>query len=240
MQRQSRIRWLAHQLLLLFILVALAFLSAIATIRFTIQGREVEMPKIEGLKAGDAQALLAQRRLGFRIADRTYSALPKDAVVRQSPRAGTTVKIGQRAHVVLSLGPQNVKIPALEGQGVRAARIELLRSGLQVGEVTSVHLPESEAGLVLKQFPPPGGTAGTPRVDLLVSLGAREEAYVMPRLVGLPLAEAQRRLGEMGLRVGKVAPAPLALVPKDTVLAQTPAAGTRAVAGTAVELQVAP
>lgn len=232
-------RWL-RMMLLGFVLLAAAFLSAITTMRLAIRGHEVEVPRVIRMKAGDAQALLLERKLGLKIADREYSEFAADHVVRQSPPPGTQVKTGQRVHVVLSLGPQKVIIPELEGQSVRAARIQLLRSGLQVGEISQAHLPGWEPDVVVQQHPPPRATdVGSPRVALLVSLGPQEEAYVMPDLVGLSLAEAQRRAVTGGLRVAKIAFAPSAELPRGTVVAHTPRRGERVLAGTTVELQVA-
>ncbi len=223
----------------IFILLAIAFLSAITAIRFAIQGREVEIPKLVGLKVGDAQATLEGRRLGMKIADRVYSDLPPEYVVRQSPPAGTRVKVQQRAHVVLSLGPQKVSIPSLVGGSARAARIELLRSGLQVGEISAVYLPEREPDEVIQQNPPPkASNTGSARVNLLVSQGERAEEYVMPDLLGLSMADAQRIIGAAGLHLGKITFSASADQPKGVVLAQTPARGAKIVARTNVELQV--
>ncbi len=82
------------------------------------------------------------------------------------------VKIGQYAHVVISLGPKQATIPILTDHSIRAARIELLRSGMQVGEISQVYVPGSETDAVLQQDPAPGTSDVTsPHVDLLVSLG---------------------------------------------------------------------
>ena len=223
----------------IFILLAVGFLSAITAIRMAVQGREVEIPKLLGLKAGDAQTMLASRRLGMKIADRVYSALPPDYVVRQSPPAGSRVKVQQRAHVVLSLGPQKMSVPALAGQSARTARIELLRAGLQVGEISNVYLSDHELDEVIQQNPPPQtSNSVSPRVNLLVSQGERPEEYVMPDLVGMPLAEAQRRAGAAGLHLTKISFSAMDVLPKGMVSAQLPLRGARIVAGANVELQV--
>jgi serine/threonine-protein kinase len=235
---RERVQWVAHQALLLFILIAVAFLSAITAMRFAIQGREVEMPRIVGAPVGNAQAVLGSRQLGMRIADHIYNELPRDTVVRQSPPPGTRVKVGQRAHVIVSLGPQQVTVPELEGKSMRAARIEIMRSGLQVGEVSSAYLGETEAGMVLKQFPPPAAKGASPRVNLLVAQGARANSYVMPNLVGLFQPEAQHRLSAAGLHIAKVTPATLTAALPGTVVAQTPPRGARVAADTPIELQV--
>jgi serine/threonine-protein kinase len=232
-----RTLWIAVYTVLL--VLAAGGLSVITAIRIGIQGREVEVPNVVQMQAGEAQAALARRGLGMKIADRAYSSLPVDYIVRQSPLPGATVKTGQRAHVVLSLGPQRVSIPELEGKSTRAARVELLRSGLQLGEVTVWHTPELEPDTVVRQFPPPRATnAGSPRVNLLVSASPLPPSYVMPDYVGLPLSEVPARLTSAGLRLARIHFAASATLPKGTVMAQIPPRGTRVRLGTSVELQV--
>lgn len=240
MSLRERLRWMFRMAGMLFILASVAFLSAITAMRFAIQGREVVMPDIVGMKALTARQVLQGRGLSLRVEDRTYSPLPVDSVVRQSPPGNMRVKVGQYAHVVLSLGPQHAEIPKLEDSSLRAARIELLRSGLQVGEISSVYLPGWGADQVVRQDPPPGAADNvSPHVDLLVSLGPRPPAYVMPNLVGLSLADAEARLEPAGLKVGKLSLVPLPGATHGYVTGQTPLHGQRVDAASLVELQVA-
>jgi len=241
---RNRLRWLGRMALLGFIPAAVAFLSAITTVRLAIRGHEVEVPVVERLKAGEAQEQLSARGLGMRIADRLFSDLPADYVVRQSPAAGTRVKVGQRTLVVLSLGVPKVAVPALTGRSLRVVRIELLRLGLQVGEVTQVNLPQYQPDIVVLQNPPPGsGDSSAPRVNLLVSMGSREPTFVMPYLGGMALSEAQRRIQVAGLRLERIAfverPGMPPGSPSGTVVGQRPAAGSRIPGGAAVEIEIA-
>jgi eukaryotic-like serine/threonine-protein kinase len=224
---------------LVFVLAAAGFLSAVTTIRIAIRGRIVSMPNLVGQSAPSAQRMLAARGLQLRVADRVYSPMPVNTIVRQSPPAGDEMKISQDAHVVLSLGPQTVKVPALEGQSIRAARIALLQAGLQLGEVTAIYLPGEEPDIVLKQDPPQGTTASTPHVDLLVSSPNRRRSYVMPGVVGMEQQDANRTLAEAGLRIAKVNRIGQAGAPKGTIVGQNPPAGDRIPGGAAVELGVA-
>ncbi len=239
MSVRERFEWLMRMALLVFILAAAAFLSAITAIRFAIHGREVEMPNLVGQDERDAQTLLSGRGLGMKIADRVYADLAVGRVVRQSPPAGTHMKVSQQAHVVLSLGPRQVLIPALQGKSQRAARLELLRSGLQLGEVSAVYLSEVSADNVVQQSPRPGSGAVSPRVNLLVSQGARELAYVMPRLVGASQNDALRQLAAAGLRVAKLTYVPAPDWSHATIIEQVPSPGARVTPGTAVELRIA-
>jgi beta-lactam-binding protein with PASTA domain len=240
MQFRERLQWISRMALLLFILASIAFLSALLTMRFAIQGRDVNMPDVVGKKAGEAQQILQSRHLGIRVEDRVYDNLPLDAVVRQSPPAKTLVKTGQNAHVVLSLGPQNATIPALQDQSLRAAQIELLRAGMQLGEVTTVLLPGTDGNTVLQQDPSPGTSqVSSPHVNLLVSASLPLTAYAMPELVGLPLAAAESKLAAAGLRTPQIALLPDANLGRGTILAQTPGRGQRVDATTVITLQMA-
>jgi eukaryotic-like serine/threonine-protein kinase len=237
---RDRMQWIFRMALLSFILTSVAFLSAITAMRFAIQGREVSVPDVVGKKSGEAQGILQGRGLGMKIEDRLYNAAPADTIVRQSPASGSRVKIGQFDHVVVSLGPQKATIPALTDRSIRAARIELLRSGLQAGEISSVYLAGSEDDAVLQQDPAPGTSDVTsPHVDMLVSLGPRPVAFVMPDVMGLNLVDAEQRLSASGLHIGKISvePAPGAL--HGTVLAQSPLHGARVELGSPIDLQVA-
>jgi beta-lactam-binding protein with PASTA domain len=159
-------------------------------------------------------------------------------VVRQTPPAGLLMKVSQQAHVVLSLGQRQLQIPLLEGNSLRASRIELLRAGLQVGEVSGVTLPNPAADTVVIQNPRPGTGAATPRVDVLISQGPRETAYVMPHLAGMNESEAQHRLDVAGLR-RKVNYVSAPQWPHGAVIDQAPLGGTRIPTSSTIELTVA-
>lgn len=239
MSLRERIEWLFRMAFLAFVLASIAFLSALTAMRFAIQGREVSMPDVVGMKAITAEHTLQGRGVGMRVEDRIYSNLPIDSVVRQSPNPSMRVKIGQFAHVVLSLGPQRATIPKLEDDSLRAARIELLRSGLQVGEISSVYLPGS-TDQVIKQDPPPGATDNaSPHVDFLVSLGPRPPAYVMPDLTGSQIGDAEAKLRSAGLKAAKITLTPTAAAVHGSVITQTPVRGQRVDANSNIELQVA-
>ena len=237
---RERSEWAGRMAVLIFVLASVAFLSAITTMRFAIQGREIVTPNLVSAPLARGQTELQARGLHIRVEDRVYSALPEGSIVRQSPSADTHLKIGEWVHAVVSLGQQKVTIPQLSDRSFRAAQIELLSEGLQAGEVSSAHLPEFPSDIVLQQDPAAGSTnASSPHVDMLVSLGPQSPAYVMPSLEGLPVAKAEQRLSSAGLKVGAVTPLPLTGRPPGTVTSQLPMRGARVEPGASIELQVA-
>ncbi len=122
---RKRLEELGQMALLVFILGSAAFLSAITAMRIAIHGREVTMPNLTGKSVTEANNMLHSRGLVLKVADRVYSELPINVVVRQTPPAGLLMKESQQAHVVLSLGQRQLQIPLLEGNSLRASRIEL-------------------------------------------------------------------------------------------------------------------
>lgn len=238
MTLKERLEWLSRITLLIFILAAAAFLSAITAMRVAIHGREVNMPNLVGKNVSEASKMLQSRGLVLRVADRIYSDQPINVVVRQTPPAGLLMKVSQQAHVVLSLGQRQLQIPLLEGNSLRASRISLLRLGLQIGEVSAVNLPNQPVDTIVIQNPKPGAGAATPRVDVLVSQGPRETAYLMPHLVGLNEIEAQRRLDLAQMR-RKVNYVSASQWPHGSVIDQSPMAGSRLPSTATIDLTVA-
>ena len=224
--------------LLVFILAAAAFLSAVTAMRFAIQGREVTMPNLVGKSSADALAILQGRGLQLKVVDRVYSPLPANVVARQSPPEGERMKVAQNAHVVLSLGPQNVTTPSLVGESLRVARIQLLQVGLQLGEVTTYAAPAALSDTILQQTPQPGTRAASPRVDLLVAQGDSPASYVMPSLLGMPLQDADRLIISAGFKPSKTTFIPSLQWPKGAISEQAPEPGSKLTSDTAVEMVV--
>lgn len=225
-------------LLLLFVLGAAAFLSAITAMRFAIQGRTVRMPSVVGSTFPKARAALQTSKLGVVVADHVYSSLPVDSVVRQSPPPGTEVKLGQQAQVVLSLGQQKARVPNLVDHSLPAARLQLLTAGLQLGEVSYLYSAGEPSGLILQQDPLPGESGvSSPRVSVLVSLGPRPPAYVMPDLKGESLAQAQALLKAADLQTPQVLQ-PSGAGGAASVVAQNPGPGARVDQTTPISLTV--
>jgi beta-lactam-binding protein with PASTA domain len=235
------VRGLLKLALLALVLCAVALASALTAMRYAIHGREVEVPDLVGLLPAQAEDAAAERGLQLVLDGRFYSPeVEEGKVMSQLPRAGVKVRRGGRVRVAESLGPQRVEVPGVVGQSARAAEINLRRRGLELGRVATAHLPGLAPGQVAAQSPGPGAEqVHSPRVDLLIAVPPPAVAYVMPDLVGHPLAEAARRVQEAGLRVAsvqRVSDSTLSGV--SIVLRQSPAPGERVTPGMAVSFEV--
>jgi beta-lactam-binding protein with PASTA domain len=110
---------------------------------------------------------------------------------------------------------------------------------MELGEVTTAYLPTPQADTVLLQQPAKGTAAESPRVDVLVAAGERPASYVMPSLVGMEQASAERLLAAAGMLVSKVDYVTESGSPTGTVVSQAPPRGARLGAEGPVQLGVA-
>src|SRR5689334_10606847 len=191
----------------LLILLAVALGSAFIAMSFAIHGREVAVPKFIGMTPAEADRAALGSGLTLQIENRFYSAeVPAGRILNQVPGPGEKVRRGWRVRVAQSMGPQRVTVPNVVGQSMRAAEINLVRRGLQMGTVTTAHLPGVIGDTVLAQSPSAEAEGvSSPKVNLVVaSADADAQALLMPDLLGRSLDDATRVVVSNGLRLGKV------------------------------------
>jgi len=242
----SQIKTLFRIFLLFTVLVAVALVTAITVIRFTIHGHQETMPELVGRSAESAQRLASGLGLEFIVEGRVYSGgHPADQVISQEPPPGTRIKVGQHVHVLVSLGSPHAPIPNLVGASTRAAEITAVEHGLTIGDVVAVHWPAEQSGeavdsnAVVAQDPPPSTEAHTPAMNLLISLGPPTPAFECPDFVGKPLDEVRRIIQTAGFTVGEITQMPTNTAAPGTILTQSPAPGSKISQGAAFVFQVA-
>ena len=244
--------------MLALVLVAVALVSALTAMRFAIHGQVVEVPAVVGLTPSDAERAVAGLGLQIEVERQYYSPqIPEGRIMTQLPLPGTKVRRGWQVRVAQSMGPQRVAIPDVTKQSERAAEWNIQRRGLEVASTAEMQLPGTPADQVLAQSPPANASqVEAPRTSLLVTVAADPPAYVMPSFVGQPLGTASRALQDAGFKLGNVSVAALAAnlaapgtasspsapppepSPASTVVAQTPPAGQKVMAGAVVNFEV--
>lgn len=225
--------------LLVAALAAVAGLSALATMRVVLTSQEVAVPSLIERRVPEAGVLAARHGLLLRVeGKRHHLKIPADRIVAQEPPAGSALKARRSIRVWLSLGPQRLTVPALEGESLRTARLTLEQAQIPVGRVVEVDAV-AEEGTVLVQRPPPGESDGIGEgVSLLASRGAAGRDYVMPDLIGRKAEEVLQSLQLAGLKVADVKYRSYPGVAPGIVLRQAPAAGRRVSPRSTVSLDV--
>lgn len=147
------------------------------------------------------------------------------------------VVLGAYATLLFTLRGHEVVVPDLtkmtqaEAQTAAAER----QLGIEVAGTRSD--PRVSEGRVLDQDPPPGSRT-RPQRRIRVTLAGAQEAIDVPAFAGETLRMVQLRIGQGGLRLGRISWAPSPDQPADQIIAQRPAPGARRQKGDAVDLLV--
>jgi beta-lactam-binding protein with PASTA domain len=198
-------------------------------------GNQVEVPDLAGLSAEAAITVLSDYNLVLGSITPEESDRPANTIIDQDPDVGSRIAEGSSVNVTISAGATQIIVPTVAGLvSAEDARRVLASVNLQLGNITSVDNDQPE-GYVVGSIPPAGTSVpvGT-RVSIEISNGFG----VVPALEGLPEAQARSDLGAAGYQV-VVVPQPAATAVPGTVLAQSPAAGTRLKIGSRVSITVA-
>lgn len=201
------------------LLTAFAGLIVFLSTRY-IQIGEVRVPEVVGSNVQEASRAL--RALGFEVStytDNSATAAP-DRVTSQTPAADAVVRRGRGVALGVS-ARRGDAVPDLVGLTQQEATVALEELQVKVMQLGYRHAPRPE-GVVLEQRPAAGGALEDVGVDLVVSLGPRPQRVALPRLTGLRLDVAQRRLEKLGFRRIERVPTRLGV---PGVNAQTPRAG---------------
>src|SRR5579863_340066 len=249
---KSVIRFVLRALTLLVV----ALVSALTAMRLAIHGRELPIPDLVGKTPVEARRIAELDGFQFALERQYYSSkVAEGRILSQLPLAGTQVRRGWQIRVASSLGPQRVEIPNLLGESARAAEINILRRGLDVGATAQIQLPGATADQVVAQSPSPSASSiSAPKISLLVAQPSPPQAFVMPNFVGQTLGGIGTALRDAGLRMGDVtiaavnssipAPSPANPAtpsqpsPNSLIVSQKPPAGGRVIAGTAANFEV--
>ena len=224
--------------LLAVALLATAGLSALATMRVVLESQEVVVPSLLERKVPEAAELAVRHRLTLRVEGRKNDPrVPADRILAQDPSAGELLKTDRGIRVWVSLGPRRLKVPRVEGETLRTARLMLEQAQVPLGRVVEVE-DASAAGTILVQHPPAGETQAAEAVSLLISQGAVGVDYVMPDLIGRSAQDALNLLRRAGVKIGAVSYRSYPGVAPGVVLRQDPPAGHRLAAQASVSLDV--
>jgi beta-lactam-binding protein with PASTA domain len=198
----------------------------------TVVTQKTTVPLVIGQKQQAAVAALRRAKLGAVVLE-THTKQPKDTVVRQDPGADTQVAAGTKVRLTVSSGPLAVAVPNTVGLSAADAIKKLQAKNFtpHIVQVVSKKAP----GTVVTQKPAAGASA---RPDATVTLGVSKGGakVTVPNVVGQTEAAAVTAIHGQGLD------ATVALVssskPRQTVVAQSPAAGAKVDQGTAVRINV--
>lgn len=226
---------------LLAVFVIAAGASAYLAVTLIVKAEEtVVVPALKDKEVVYALQILSDLGLNTRIKTSQFSAtIPANHIIDQEPAPGAEIKKGRSVKLVISRGQLSVTTPQLAGLPLSQALILLEENGLCPGTRAHARHPGLGADRIIAQSPSPGiGINRDECVDLLISLGPPEDAFVMADLTTLPVDDAILKIEADSLILGDIATATTHAVPMDTVAHQAPRAGYQVVTGHVVNLGV--
>lgn len=200
-------------------------------------GQFTHVPAVIGQSESAAKKRLTDAGLAVKKVDRRYSdTVKRGTVIETDPETGARVRGNASVTVVVSRGPEMVKVPDVSGKPLADAKKALAGAGLTPGAVTEEFNEDTDQGSVVSTDP----AAGAPRradtaVALVVSKGAPIET---PGVVGDSVEDATSALKDAGLEV-RIAPEQVNS-PQEagSIAAQSAAEGSRLAKGDTVTLTV--
>jgi serine/threonine-protein kinase len=210
--------------LMLAALIVVIALLAVAGWYFGI-ARYTVTPGVVDLSSSVAQARLDKAGLKMRVAGQEYSeTVPKDAVVRSDPSAGNRIVKHGTVSVVLSLGPERHKVPAVAGMSLAQAQAAIDNAHLSVGQTLGSYSEKVPQNQVIRTNP----AAGTEQrrdtaITIVMSKGRRP--ITIPDFTGKHAALAERKLTKLGFTVDASSQEYSDTVAQGDVISQSPNSG---------------
>lgn len=189
-----------------------------------------------GLTAAEVQTVEGYDKLNI-VYEEVYNSNHEAGVIyMQSPRAGRTVKEGQTVTLTVSLGTQWVEVPNLLNWDSSDAQDLLKENNLAVR--INYQMNDSVATGTVFQTEPAAGTTveANTVVTLYVAQAQVDLEREVPSVEGLELTEAKSLISAAGL-VPVIEEVP-STDPKDTVVSQSIAGGSKVKILTRITLQV--
>ena len=200
----------------------------------------VEVPNISGKTLEEAQEILEEKKLKWRLEPVESDETP-NTVLEQSPDAGSSVEEYSRVTIKYSKGSSGVTIPELTKFTKDDATKKLEALGLSVSSTSEEYSDTVDKGLVCGTDPVVGSSVKSgSSVKLILSKGPESDNVTMPNIVGIKEAVALDRLTARGLtgNSSNVSYIYSSKYAKGIVVGQTIEAGTKVPVGTVVDYTV--
>lgn len=180
-----------------------------------------------GVDSRTALLKLKNNDIATKIVYEYSSEISNGIIISTSPSEGKRLYDGDILTLKISRGKEikTASVPDLYGLNESAARSLLEERGLVLGTITYTRSNTPQGKIISQQYSPYTSIEEGSTVDITVSLGNTVTEKRVPELYGLTVAEAEKRLAEVGLVVGGIYSVSSG-APSGTVIAQTPVAGT--------------
>jgi beta-lactam-binding protein with PASTA domain len=185
------------------------------------------VPDVVGKSFDLASQDLQSLKLVITKSDKFDDTIPAGSVIDTNPKVGTGVKPGSKIEVIVSKGPNPVKVPNVIGKNVDEAKSLLNKVGITNDRIQTTDVDSDKpAGQVVQQDVADVSVVDGMVVKLQISKGP--PLVTVPDMTNHPVDEARATLEGLGLVVQ--------VFGFGTVRNQNPGGNTQVLPGTTVSL----
>src|ERR1700692_465811 len=199
---------------------------------------KVTVPNVEGLtQAAATTAITGAKLMVGTVTQHASDRVATGKVISQDPASGSSVAQGSPVNLVISLGPQMVTVPNVEGLTQDAATTAITAAKLMGGTIPQQTSNTVTTGKVISQDPASGNSVapGSP-VNLVISSGP--QMVTVPNVEGLTQDAAATAIRAAKLTVGTITQQTSNTVVIGNVIRQDPASGSSVAQGSPVNLVI--
>ncbi|MGQ4714758.1 Stk1 family PASTA domain-containing Ser/Thr kinase [Streptomyces anulatus] len=226
-----------HRKLIMVLTAVLLTLGIGTGVWYINSGQFTQVPSLLGQTQQTAEKRLSDEGLGLKGVERVFSdTVERGSVVGSDPASGDRIRGNGSVKLVVSRGPEIVRVPDVAEGSLADARRSLKKVGLVPGMVTREFSEDIARGEVIRTDPRAGADRNPDTaVALVVSKGAPVD---VPDVTGLSAEEATAELAAEGLKAEVLPGRVHSAEAEGDVAEQSPGGGTEAAEGDTIELTV--
>lgn len=229
---------ISFSFLTIMALVLIAFFSLKIFERVYFNETFYSVPDFKTFTIDEAEAMLKNESLSIRNMGDEFSELPVGQIFMQEPEAGNIVKKGRNIKVWTSKGIALVEIPDLTGMNFLDAKAIAEQKGLVIDRVisTKANLPYNQ---VISTDPATGRLLHRgEKISFLINGAEQLPDIRMPDLIGLPIEQGERILGENSLLIGNISYVSFPEIREGLIIDTNVSAGRKVTVGSLIDITV--
>jgi len=192
-------KWL-KSVFYLFAAIAVFILSGYFTVSILLKtGGTVICPDVRGKNVDDAKQLVQDKGLSLAVVKyERRNDVPYNHITVQKPEANISTRKGRVVLVMVSEGPELIRVPVLTGQSID--NIGEILKGVKATVEKTIYVPSQKVGKVIAQIPK-GGEDMLEGKGITLFIGTEQKAfYVMPDVRALDLSELSNEMDRKGIK----------------------------------------
>jgi beta-lactam-binding protein with PASTA domain len=206
---KSKVFW-KHLGLIIAVFLGIIIIAYFLLNVYTRHGSEYIMPDLEGIYLDEIEQMEEIQNFEVIVMDSIFTPGENaNKILSQDPNAGAKVKKGRKVYVIVTsrIG-EYIPMPNCKDQSVRSAVNQLTNVGLRVGKFI-FNIGDFNNVVVGQRYKGDNITEGSQiqrgeEIDLVVEMNQEKYTTAMPNIIGLTEAEAETKLWEAALNVGKI------------------------------------